>query len=66
VSELLGVPGVDFVGTLPEGVQLVTTYSAAIVEGSKEIEKAKKLIAFLTSDVAAPAITKSGMELAKR
>jgi molybdate transport system substrate-binding protein len=66
VSELLGVPGVDFVGTLPEGVQLVTTYSAAIVEGSKEIEKAKKLIAFLTSDVAAPAITKSGMEPAKR
>ena len=66
VSELLGVPGVDFVGTLPEGVQLVTTYSAAIVEGSKEIDKAKKLIAFLTSDVAAPAITKSGMEPAKR
>ena len=66
VSELLGVQGVDFVGTLPEGVQLVTTYSAAIVEGSKEIEKAKKLIAFLTSDVAAPAITKSGMEPAKR
>jgi molybdate transport system substrate-binding protein len=66
VSELLGVPGVDFVGTLPEGVQLVTTYSAAIVEGSKEIEKAKKLIAFLTSDVAAPAITRSGMEPAKR
>jgi molybdate transport system substrate-binding protein len=66
VSELLGVQGVDFVGTLPEGVQLVTTYSAAIVEGSREIEKAKKLIAFLTSDVAAPAITKSGMEPAKR
>jgi molybdate transport system substrate-binding protein len=66
VSELLGVQGVDFVGTLPEGVQLVTTYAAAIVEGSKEIEKAKKLIAFLTSNGAAPAITKSGMEPAKR
>jgi len=66
VSELLGVQGVDFVGTLPEGVQLVTTYSAAIVEGSKEIEKAKKLIAFLTSDAAAPAITRSGMEPAGR
>ena len=66
VSELLPVSGVDFVGLLPEGVQLVTTYSAAIVEGSKEIEKAKKLIAFLTSDAAAPAIKKSGMEPARR
>jgi len=65
VSELLPVAGVDFVGTLPEGVQLVTTYAAAIVEGSKEIEKAKKLIAFLTSAAAAPAIKKSGMEPAK-
>lgn len=66
VSELLGVPGVDYVGTLPDEVQLVTTYAAAIVEGSKEIEKAKKLIAFLTSDAAAPAIRKSGMEPPKR
>lgn len=66
VSELLPVSGVDFVGLLPDGVQLVTTYAAAIVEGSKEIEKAKKLIAFLTSDAAAPAIEKSGMEPAKR
>jgi molybdate transport system substrate-binding protein len=66
VSELLGVPGVDYVGTLPDGVQLVTTYAAAIVDGSKEIENAKKLIAFLTSTAAAPAIKKSGMEPAKR
>jgi molybdate transport system substrate-binding protein len=66
VSELLPVSGVDFVGILPEGVQLVTTYAAAVVEGSKEIEKAKKLIAFLTSDAAAPAIQKSGMEPARR
>ena len=66
VSELLGVPGVDYIGTLPEGVQLVTTYAAAIVEGSKEIENAKKLIAFLTADAAGPAIKKSGMEQPKK
>ena len=62
VSELLGVPGVDYVGTLPDGAQLVTTYAAAIVEGSKEVENAKQLIAFLTAGAAAPAIRKSGME----
>jgi molybdate transport system substrate-binding protein len=66
VSELLGVAGVDYIGTLPDDVQLVTTYAAAILEGSKEIDKAKKLIAFLTSDAAAPAIKKSGMEQSKQ
>lgn len=66
VSELLGVPGVDYIGTLPDGVQLETTYAAAIPEGAKEIEKAKKLIAFLTSNAAVPSIKKSGMEPPKR
>lgn len=66
VSELLGVPGVDYVGTLPDGVQLETTYAAAIVEGAKDVENAKKLIAFLTSGAAVPAIKKSGMEPPKR
>jgi molybdate transport system substrate-binding protein len=66
VSELLGVPGVDYVGTLPDAVQLETTYAAAIPEGAKEIDKAKKLIAFLTSNAAVPAIKKSGMEPPKR
>ena len=66
VSELLGVPGVDYVGTLPDAVQLETTYAAAIPEGAKEIENAKKLIAFLTSKAAVPAIKKSGMEPPKR
>jgi molybdate transport system substrate-binding protein len=66
VSELLPVAGVDFVGTLPVEVQSVTTYAAAIVAGSKEIEASKKLIAFLASPGAAAAIKKSGMEQPKR
>jgi molybdate transport system substrate-binding protein len=66
VSELLPVAGVDFVGTLPAEVQSLTFYAAAIVAGSKEIESARKLIAFLASDRAAGAIKKSGMEQPKR
>src|SRR5262245_5690544 len=66
VSELLGVPGVDYIGTLPEGVQLETTYASAIPEGAKEVANAKKLVAFLTSNAAVPAIKKSGMEPPKR
>ncbi len=62
VSEVLPVPGVDYVGTIPEAVQYITTYAAAVVKGSTEIEASKKLIAFLASEQARAAITKSGME----
>jgi molybdate transport system substrate-binding protein len=66
VSELFAIPGVDFVGTIPAGVQYVTTYAAAVVAGSKEPAAAKRLVAFLASPGAAAAIEKSGMEPARR
>ena len=62
VSELLPVPGVDFVGTIPAEVQKVNVYAAAVVAGSKETEASKRLIAFLASEGATAAIKKSGME----
>jgi molybdate transport system substrate-binding protein len=62
VSEVLPVPNVDFIGTIPEAVQFVTTYAAAVVKGSSQIEAAKRLIAFLSSADAMAAIKKSGME----
>jgi molybdate transport system substrate-binding protein len=62
VSEVLPVPNVDFIGTIPEAVQYVTTYAAAVVKGSTQIEASKRLIAFLSSPGAMAAITKSGME----
>jgi molybdate transport system substrate-binding protein len=62
VSELLHVPGADFVGTLPTEVQYISVFAAAVVAGSTEREAARRLIAFLTSDRAAPAIKNSGME----
>jgi molybdate transport system substrate-binding protein len=62
VSELLPVPGVDFVGTIPAEVQKVNVYAAAVVTGSKEVEASKRLIAFLSSESATAAIKKSGME----
>ena len=62
VSEILHAKGVDFVGVIAQEIQLDQTFSAAIVAGSKQIEGAKKLIAFLTSERAAPAIKAGGME----
>jgi molybdate transport system substrate-binding protein len=62
VSELVHVPGVDFVGALPNEFQLVQEFTAAIVKGSDQVEDAKRLIAFLSSSKAAAAIRKAGME----
>ena len=62
VSELLPIEGTTFVGTIPEDVQYVTTYAAAVIASSTQVEAAKRLIAFLGSETSAAAITKSGME----
>lgn len=62
VSELVGLPGVDYVGPFPKEVQLVQEFTAAIVKGSNQLEDAKRLIAFLSSNKAVAAIRKAGME----
>ena len=62
VSELVNLPGVEFVSPLPDDVQLVQVFTAAVVKGSKNVEEAKRLITFLSSSQATGAIQKSGME----
>jgi molybdate transport system substrate-binding protein len=66
VSELMSVPGVQYVGVIPDELQLIQMFSAAIVQGSKQGGAAKQLIQFLSSDHAAAAIRKNGMEPAGR
>jgi len=62
VSELLHATGVDFVGTIPQEIQMVSVFSAAVLKDCKEPEPSKRLIAFLASDKAIGAIRKSGMQ----
>jgi molybdate transport system substrate-binding protein len=62
VSEILHVPGTDFVGTIPMEIQYVSVFSAAIVAGTKEIESSKRLVAYLASERSRKAIANSGME----
>jgi len=62
VSELLHIPGVDFVGPIPGEIQYVSVFATAMVAGSKESESAKRLIAFLMSESGKAAIRKHGME----
>jgi len=62
VSELLHVPGTDFVGILPQEIQYISVFSAALVTGSGKSGDAEKLIKFLGSPKAKDAIRNSGME----
>lgn len=62
VSELVPIPGIDYIGPLPDEVQQATFFSAGIVMGAKEPEAARALIKFFTSAKAAPVIAKTGLE----
>jgi molybdate transport system substrate-binding protein len=61
VSELIHVPGVTFVGTLPEEIQLATTFAAVVTRSAKEPEGARALVRFLMSPEAAPVVTRAGL-----
>ena len=62
ISELLPIPGIDYVGPLPPEVQKVSVFSAGVAVGAKEPDAARELIKFLVSPAAVPAIKKSGLE----
>jgi len=66
VSELLPIPNTQFVGTIPAEIQYETTYAAAVVAGSTQVDAARRLVAFLSAADAAGAITRSGMEPVRR
>ena len=65
VSELVNVPGIDFVGPVPEEFQYLSIFSAAIVAGSKQVDAGQRLIHFLGSEAAEAAIRRSGMDPVK-
>jgi molybdate transport system substrate-binding protein len=62
VSELVAVPGIDYVGPLPPDVQRVTVFSAGVAAHAKDPDAARALIRFLASPDAIPVITKTGLE----
>jgi molybdate transport system substrate-binding protein len=62
ISEIVHAAGVDFAGSIAPEIQFIQVFSAAVVAGSAEIERSKRLIEFLASARASDAIRKSGME----
>jgi molybdate transport system substrate-binding protein len=61
VSELIHVPGVSFVGTLPAEVQPVFSFAGTLTRNVREPEAASALIRFLTSAEAVAVISKAGL-----
>jgi molybdate transport system substrate-binding protein len=61
VSELIHVPGVSFVGTLPAEVQPGFSFAGALTRNAAEPEAAAALLGFLSSAEAAPVIAKAGL-----
>ncbi len=62
ISEQVDQPGIEVVGALPDEVQLVQMFTAAIVSTAQHSEQAKRLIEFLASDQTTAAIKTSGMQ----
>ena len=61
VSELIHVPGITFVGTLPTEVQPMIFFAGALASTVQQPEAASALIRFLASPEAAPVILKAGL-----
>src|SRR5213595_2406101 len=61
VSELIHVPGVTFVGTIPTEVQPVIFFAGVLTTTARQPEAASALIGFLGSPEAASAISKAGL-----
>jgi molybdate transport system substrate-binding protein len=61
VSELLGVPGVAFVGTIPADVQPKIFFVGMLASTVRQPEAAGQFLRFLASPEAAPVIVKAGL-----
>ena len=62
VAEMINVPGADFVGTVPGGLQPPAFFVGMLPVNSKQPEAAVALLKFLSSEQAAPVITKAGLK----
>lgn len=62
VSELISIPGIDFIGEIPLEVQKTVLFSAGITSNVNHLAASRDLIAYLASPKAAPTIQKAGLK----
>jgi len=61
-SELIHLDGIEILGGMPEAVQIVTTFSAAVCAASSQPQAVRKLLDFMASPQTAEAKRRQGME----
>lgn len=62
LSEMMGVPGIQVIGGLPEAVQIVTTFSAARSSLSQQTAAVQAFLAFAASPATAELKQRHGMQ----
>jgi molybdate transport system substrate-binding protein len=62
LSEMMHLPDIDVAGVLPDDIQLVTVFAAAVCTTSRQAEEAQALISFLASAQAASVKLAHGMQ----
>ena len=66
VAELLPVPGVTYVGKLPEDVQSVTRFAAGIPVNAEHPAQARALLHYLAAPEAQPVVQSTGLDSVSR
>lgn len=61
LAELMHLEGIDVLGSMPEAVQIVTTFSAGVGAASAQPDAARALLDFMASPAAAEAKRRQGM-----
>jgi molybdate transport system substrate-binding protein len=62
-SELIGAEGTEFVGMLPEEVQLVTVYAAGLPASARDRDAGAAFIRFVTAPAGVERLRKSGWQV---
>ena len=62
ISELLPIEGIEFAGPLPDEIQQVTTFSAAITADAVNADQASELIRYFSSPEVVPVIQARGLD----
>jgi molybdate transport system substrate-binding protein len=62
LSELMHVTGIEVLGTMPPGLEIVTTFSGAVCAVSTQPEAARSLLDFIRSPAADEARQRHGMQ----
>lgn len=61
-SEMLHQPGIEVLGTMPAGCEIVTTFSGGVCTATNQAGAARALLAFMHAPAAADAKRRHGME----